>query len=62
MSMQELAAVQIPLQSQDAPTLSSFSMKQQGIGRRDSQDNVDFEATSFGSVMTTADNGNGQRG
>ena len=57
MSMQELAVVQQPVYTgEERPTTSEFSRKQQGIGRTDAEDNVDFETTSFGTVLTTADN------
>ena len=51
MSMQELAAVQQQdyLEPNAAP---EFSLKQQGIGRPDADDNVEFETTSFGTVLT----------
>jgi hypothetical protein len=57
MSMQELAAVQAQAcPEEEVVSLSAFSMKQQGIGRQDGEDNVEFDTTSFGTVLTAADN------
>jgi hypothetical protein len=46
MSMQELAAVQPPLQSLDTAARKAFPVGQHG-GRRDSQEMIDFQATNF---------------
>lgn len=57
MSMQELAAVQVQARPEEDPSgLPAFTMKQQGVGREDAEDNVEFETTSFGTVLTAADN------
>lgn len=57
MSMQELAAVQPQACPEEEPVgLSAFTMKQQGVGREDAEDNVEFDTTSFGTVLTAAEN------
>lgn len=55
MSMQELAAVQQQDYLEEEPNAApDFSLKQQGIGRPDADDNLEFETTSFGTVLTAA--------